>query len=240
MFMKSPLNFKVECTIPDSVLDKIRLLREGYIKVFPLFLESIPQGYPLAGLDNLKYRVFNFPPKEDNYEFFEIVKGNPYVCLDVKLVKKDFYRAFEYFCHGVTHAFSFFEPSFFGYDFLVEEMFCEVMGYRALIRLLRGNEKKESIIQTAKNNSPSAYTKLVEIGFRLEHREPGFLAKLNTRLYQSKKRAFTKRRVAEQQIEKEFIQRCARINITEKDLMMIGKSLKSDKMMDLEKNFVLF
>lgn len=232
--------FKISESLSPAVSEKVKTLRTEFFKVYTLYEECIPRGLPRSALKDVHYRIFNFPPKEDNYEFFEIVKGSPYVCLDAHLLKRDFYRAFQYFCHGVTHSISFFEPSFFKYDFAVEEMFCEVMGYKALAKMLRRNRAKEAIIRKALHNSPSAYTRLAEIGFKLEKQEHGFLAKINERLYQAKLLPFKKRQQVDKKIDADFVQRCERIGVTEKQLIKIGKSLKSDKILDLEKGFIHF
>jgi hypothetical protein len=245
------LDFKVQKGLDEKTVKLAKRLKSDFTKTFPVFMMHLPDGFISATLSKrMKYRVYKFNSDRNDSETYNFKNGFGYVSLDSKILKRDYYKAFQYFSHGVAHSFTCFNKFDLEFKTLMEEMNAEVVGYEALEFLLKGNDEKDLVIERVRKGSPSRYNKAYEIGERLEDRRPGFLRKLNSLLYQLERNSptnilrkipFLKFLDSEEKlvkrVENEFLEACGGLGIKKEELEDLEREFGNKKMYLMEDRF---
>ncbi|NIO44197.1 MAG: hypothetical protein GTN36_01415 [Candidatus Aenigmarchaeota archaeon] len=205
-------DFGVHKDLSAKTFELARKLKASFIGTLPVFIEYMPDGCEKKELwDDTKYRIYRFEPRRRDQESYDTENGFGYVSLDSKLLRRDFHKAFQYFSHGVAHSIGFFDDETSSLELrkTLEEMYCEIIGYNALVFSLKNDGDGEKIIEKVKKNCRNRYRAAFEIGKLLEKKKPGFIKNLNSLMCMADESPEQLPRIAiEKKVVKDFLNAC--------------------------------
>jgi len=205
-----------EIKVKDVDITRSKQLKKDLLELKEPILGFIPKNYNLKRLNNLRIRVFPFPRKENCNEYFFKKNNRKYICLDARLLSRNYYASLQYVLHGIAHSFCFLRHD------ISEEVFCEFVSYSILKEFLeeRGEKFSRRIIKNVMNTSPREYNVYFRAGRKLDEKEKNILLKLNSR---AKNRKLSKKK------EKLVFSRLLKLKKTSEDSF--------DDVPELEKGF---
>ena len=203
--------------IKDVEITRPKQLKKDLLELKNPLLRFIPKNYNPRRLNTLRIRIFPFPLNENCNEYFSKKKNRKYVCLNARLLSRNYYASLQYVLHGIAHSFCFLKHD------ISEEVFCEFISYSILREFLKKKGEKFSrrIIKNVMNASPRQYNVYYRAGRKLDEKEKNILLKLNSR---AKNRKLSKKR------EKLVFSRLLK-------LKKINENDKFDVVPELEKGF---
>jgi hypothetical protein len=164
---------KIKC----SQVNRSKQLKNDLLGLKDSILEFSPRNYNNHKLNGLRIRIFPFPREENCNEYFLTKNGKKYVCLNSKLLSKNYYASLQYLLHGIAHSFCHLRED------ISEEVFCEYVSYSILQEFLKkkGEKFRRRIVKSIMNSSPREYNTYFRVGRKLDEKEKKILLKLNSR-----------------------------------------------------------
>lgn len=179
-------------TFPQMKIKNVQVSRPKQLKKDLLVLKNsildfAPKNYTVHRLNGLRIRIFPFPKEENCNEYFFIKNRKKYVCLNSKLLSRNYYASLQYLLHGIAHSFCHLRED------ISEEVFCEYVSYSILQEFLKkkGENFRRRIVKSIMNASPREYNTYFRVGRKLVKNEKKLLLKLNSR---AKNRKLSKKR----------------------------------------------
>jgi len=166
-----------EIKIKDVDITRSKQLKKDLLGLKKPILDFIPKNYNPRRLNNLRIRVFPFPRKENCNEYFFTRNRKKYICLNARLLPRNYYASLQYALHGIAHSFCFLNND------ISEEVFCEFVSYSILREFLKEKGEKFSrrIIKSVMNASPREYNVYFRAGRKLDEKKKNMLLKMNSK-----------------------------------------------------------
>lgn len=166
-----------EIKIKDVDVTRPKQLKKDLLSLKEPLLDFTPKNYNTQRLNTVRIRVFPFPRKESCNEYFFTKKNKKYICLDARLMSRNYYAALQYALHGIAHSFCFLKND------ISEEVFCEFVSYSILREFLKkkGERFSRRIIKSVMNASPREYNVYFRTGRKLDEKKKRILLKLNSK-----------------------------------------------------------